>query len=264
MSNVRFIQADVRHLTFQPRSVDHVITDPPFSRYVQDRLLQGNRNLKLVKEVSADFVAIDDTSSGLELTELVKFVQVAKRWALFCCDIESLGDYKRADVGNWRRSCIYTKARAMPQLTGDRPGNRCEGIATFHNGKQNMRWNGKGTAGYWRAPSDEFDEVETPEFFCSPENRSTTLHPTAKPLLLALALVHFFTDVNEVVLDPFCGTGAFGIACALLERNYIGCDLSGEHVANASKRMALALASKDKHLARFEEWKKTKGVSLAA
>lgn len=38
---IRFICLDNKELDLAPGSVDHVITDPPYTKYVQNRLLAG-------------------------------------------------------------------------------------------------------------------------------------------------------------------------------------------------------------------------------
>jgi DNA modification methylase len=50
-------------------------------------------------------------------------------------------------------------------------------------------------------------------------------HETVKPISLMLWLIKLTTNnVNQVVLDPFCGSGSTGCACRLLNRNFIGID----------------------------------------
>ena len=40
------------------------------------------------------------------------------------------------------------------------------------------------------------------------------------------------------MFDPFMGSGTTAIAAAGLERNFFGCDISGEYVAIALERLA--------------------------
>lgn len=60
-------------------------------------------------------------------------------------------------------------------------------------------------------------------------------HETVKPVKLMLWLVNLVTsEPEQVVLDPFCGTGSTGCACELLDRKFIGidCDQTSLNVAN--------------------------------
>lgn len=60
-------------------------------------------------------------------------------------------------------------------------------------------------------------------------------HPTVKPLKLMEHFINLHTKANDVVLDPFCGSGTTCIAAKSLERNYIGIELDKEYV-NLSRR----------------------------
>jgi site-specific DNA-methyltransferase (adenine-specific) len=59
-------------------------------------------------------------------------------------------------------------------------------------------------------------------------------HPTVKPIQLMSYLVNLSSSENEVVLDPFMGSGTTGIACVLNGREFIGIDLDERYV-NISK-----------------------------
>jgi site-specific DNA-methyltransferase (adenine-specific) len=46
-------------------------------------------------------------------------------------------------------------------------------------------------------------------------------HPTVKPIDLMSYLVVLGSRKDDVILDPFAGSGTTGIACVFSERNYI-------------------------------------------
>jgi len=52
-----------------------------------------------------------------------------------------------------------------------------------------------------------------------------------------MRLVAMCTNENDLVLDPFCGSGTTGVASLTLGRNFIGIDLDPEHVALSARRM---------------------------
>lgn len=62
-------------------------------------------------------------------------------------------------------------------------------------------------------------------------------HRTQKPLELLLRLVAMCTNKNDLVIDPFCGSGTTGVACASLGRRFIGIDLDQKHIELAKLRM---------------------------
>jgi site-specific DNA-methyltransferase (adenine-specific) len=71
----------------------------------------------------------------------------------------------------------------------------------------------------------------------SSNSSDTGLHPTQKPLKLMQALIELTTKENQIVLDPFCGSGTTIIAATLLDRNYIGIELDDNYYKIATERL---------------------------
>ncbi len=63
-------------------------------------------------------------------------------------------------------------------------------------------------------------------------------HPAPFPIELPSRLIQLYTFNDEVVLDPFCGSGSACIAAIKAERHYIGYDTEKEYVELAEKRIA--------------------------
>lgn len=63
------------------------------------------------------------------------------------------------------------------------------------------------------------------------------LHPTQKPLLLMNALIELTTLPNQVVLDPFMGSGSTCVAAKSLNRQYIGFELDKNYFDIAQDRI---------------------------
>jgi len=74
------------------------------------------------------------------------------------------------------------------------------------------------------------------------------LHPTQKPLKLMQALIELTTKENQIVLDPFCGSGTTIIAAASLERKYIGIELDKNYYNNAVDRLSKYLELNENNL----------------
>lgn len=62
-------------------------------------------------------------------------------------------------------------------------------------------------------------------------------HPTQKPIGLLSYIILNRTDINDVIIDPFSGSGSTEIASSLLERNFIGSDIDNKFVLLAEKRI---------------------------
>jgi site-specific DNA-methyltransferase (adenine-specific) len=63
------------------------------------------------------------------------------------------------------------------------------------------------------------------------------LHPTQKPVAALAPLVRSFTLPDELVLDPFAGSGSSCAAAMLTGRKYIGIELDAEYFDQASARL---------------------------
>lgn len=213
------VHGDCRELLAQlpDGAVDIVACDPPYNdkTHANATRLSGDR----VSRIDIDFDSLTDeeiAALGLNLP------RIARRWALAFCALEQLGTYERASGKAWVRSGIYNRANGMPQVTGDRPAQACEGIAIMHRrGNGRMRWNGGGKRGIWT------HNVE----------KSERHHPTVKPLPLMLDLIRDFTEPDELVFDPFCGSGTTGVACLRLGRRFLGCERKAEHYETAVARL---------------------------
>lgn len=62
-------------------------------------------------------------------------------------------------------------------------------------------------------------------------------HPTQKPITLLKHFVRLLTNENDVVLDPFMGSGSSGVAAKQLGRRFIGVELSDEYYDLARQRI---------------------------
>lgn len=61
--------------------------------------------------------------------------------------------------------------------------------------------------------------------------------PTGKPLKLMSYLVTMGSREGDIVLDPFCGSATTCIAAMMLNRDYIGIEISPEYHEIALKRL---------------------------
>ena len=63
-------------------------------------------------------------------------------------------------------------------------------------------------------------------------------HPTQKPEQLMEHFVSILSDENDVVLDPFMGSGSVGVAAVRLNRRFIGIELEEKYYSIANSRIA--------------------------
>ena len=63
------------------------------------------------------------------------------------------------------------------------------------------------------------------------------LHPCEKPIDILKMYINNSSNQNDVVLDPFMGSGSTLIACKELNRNYIGYEIDKQYFNIAQKRI---------------------------
>lgn len=72
---------------------------------------------------------------------------------------------------------------------------------------------------------------------CSETRKIAENHFAVFPERLPSYFINGLTDENDVVLDPFCGTGTTLVAAKKLNRRYIGFDISKEYCEFSEKRL---------------------------
>lgn len=85
-------------------------------------------------------------------------------------------------------------------------------------------------------PSNFWDDISIP-FWSMPEN---TDHPTQKPEKLFAKLILASSRKDDVVFDPFMGSGTAPVVAKKLGRKYIGIEVNEEYCLWAAKRLLIA------------------------
>jgi site-specific DNA-methyltransferase (adenine-specific) len=214
------------------RSVDHVITDPPYEAeaHTLQRRVKGERGAladdgdgRVVRVAPLSFPPIAEADRLAVAREIAR---VVRRWAIVFCQAEAVASWRDALTKAglvYKRACVWVKLDAQPQLSGDRPGMGYESIVLAHV-RGRSRWNGGGKCGVYT--------------FCKNSNNPVRSgHPTQKPLLLMEALVRDFTDPGELICDPFSGSGTTGVACRRLGRSFVGWERDHKYAAIARRRI---------------------------
>lgn len=79
---------------------------------------------------------------------------------------------------------------------------------------------------------------QRPEFnYSVVSGKEKTAHPTQKPIKLMEELLKIHSNQEQLILDPFMGSGTTGIACLNLNRNFIGIELDPTYYNIAKTRI---------------------------
>jgi site-specific DNA-methyltransferase (adenine-specific) len=211
-------------------AVDHIIMDPPYSEHQHKSvrssgrlgMLDGNGRMSPCatrRVVDLQFDHLDVRTRRAVAREAAR---MTRRWVMAFSDDESSWLWRLSFVASgleYIRTALWRRDGA-PQFTGDRPASGHEQITLAHP-KGRKKWNGGGKCAIYDVPIVRYDRV----------------HTTQKPIGLMLAIVADFTDPDDLVLDPFCGSGTTGVACLRLGRRFLGIEKDAEYAKTAAERL---------------------------
>jgi site-specific DNA-methyltransferase (adenine-specific) len=84
---------------------------------------------------------------------------------------------------------------------------------------------------------DEFMEATTDVWEIPTESATRVGHPAPFPVDLPKRLIHLYTYYDDLVLDPFMGSGTTAIAALRTGRHFVGYDTDEAYVDNARARI---------------------------
>ena len=72
-------------------------------------------------------------------------------------------------------------------------------------------------------------------------------HPAPFPLEIPLRCIYSIFDdtTDNIIIDPYIGSGTTAVACKFLNQNYIGIDCSQEYIDMANDRINNYINEKD-------------------
>ena len=119
-----------------------------------------------------------------------------------------------------------------------RSGNHTLKYPSHPQADSSLYSNGKNASSTWTPnplgakPKDVFEIPTT----CNGMGEKTK-HPTQKPEELLRKLILASSQVGDIVLDPFSGSGTTLVVAEQLQRLWIGCEMSEEYNSWAIKRI---------------------------
>jgi site-specific DNA-methyltransferase (adenine-specific) len=198
-------------------TVDLVITDPPYESLEKHRAVGTTTRLKHSKASSNNWFDIFPNNRFAEL--FIELYRVLKRHAHFYlfCDSETAFVAKpiaeQCGFKFWK-PLVWDKRRIG---MGYHYRARYEFILFFEKGKR--RLNDLGVP----------DIIEAPRVYNG--------YPTEKPVVVSDILVRQSSQVGDIVMDPFCGSGSVGAAAVSTGRIFVGCDTCEEAVSVSRLRL---------------------------
>ncbi|WP_323929516.1 DNA-methyltransferase [Aeromonas caviae] len=206
--------------TIPSSSVDLVITDPPYESLEKHRKVGTTTRLKNSKASSNNWFEIfpNERFESL-LIEIYRVLNKNRHFYLFC-DQETMFIIKpiAEKVGfKFWKPIVWDKVSIG---MGYHYRARYEFILFFEKGKRKI------------------NDLSIPDILT--EKRVWKGYPTEKPVKIAETLIKQSSNVGEIVIDPFCGSGFVGHASELLNRSFRGNDINLEAVEITRNRIIKA------------------------
>jgi len=241
-------------------SVDLVFADPPYN-------LQLQGDLKRPDDSRVD--AVDDDWD--KFSSFSAYDDFTRAWLIACRRVMKpsatlwvIGSYHNIfrvgsilqDLGFWiLNDIVWRKSNPMPNFRGRRFTNAHETLiwAARDAAKHNYTFN------YEALKAGNDDVQMRSDWFiplCTGEERlkgadGKKLHPTQKQESLLARVILSASRPDDLVLDPFSGTGTTGAVAHRLRRRFIGIERSSEYAAAARERIAATEPMPEPALASF-------------
>lgn len=199
-------------------SVDHVITDPPYS----GRTHQNAKSNRGKGHGQSDINFAEMTDEKLRTV----FDEVSRKsngWVIATLDYMHAFMFENIPPEGLKvlRTGVWVKTNPMPQISADRPAQGWEAISYMWHTDKKPAWNGGGKHGNYILPTAQ-----------------GTGHPTSKPVSMLTDIVEKFTKKQEIILDPFAGSGSTLLAARNLDRQAIGVELEEKYCELIAQRLS--------------------------
>src|SRR5712675_1249312 len=254
-------------------SVDLVFADPPYN-------LQLQGDLKRPDDSRVD--AVDDDWD--KFSSFAAYDDFTRAWLIACRRVMKpsatlwvIGSYHNIfrvgtilqDLGFWiLNDVVWRKSNPMPNFRGRR----------FTNAHETLIWasreaGGKGYTFNYEALKAGNEDVQVRSDWtlalCTGEERlkgkdKKKLHPTQKPEALLARVILAASRPDDLVLDPFCGTGTTGAAAKRLGRRFLGIERDSGYAEAAKARIAAAEPLPEASLATFQTARDAPRVAFSA
>lgn len=212
--------------------VDAVITDPPYNvsvRNGRDGTTPGALKRKdgTSRKVQRDFGEWDRDWSPVDFLEhATRLLREGGSLVAFTSEF-LIGDYLKSGL-NHRNMIYWRKSNPTPAFK-----------MLYVRAIEMAIWQVKGTGWVWNGGGyvpNVYDGKVVAGFAVA--NGELREHPTQKPLWLMRAIIAQHTDTEELILDPFAGSGTTLVAAKFLSRRAIGIEHNETYCEAIARRLS--------------------------
>ena len=273
--NARILVGDcvAQMATLPAESVDLVFADPPYNLQLQNDLRRPDDSK--VDGVTDDWDKFASFKDYDEFTHA--WLKACKRVMKPSATLWVIGSYHNIfrvgailqDLDFWiLNDVVWRKSNPMPNFRGRR----------FTNAHETMIWasrdpGGKGYTFNYEALKAGNDDVQMRSDWtfplCTGDERlkgldGKKLHPTQKPEALLARVILSASRPDDLVIDPFSGTGTTGAVAKKLGRRFIGFERDPDYAKAAVKRINAVAPLEAPSIAPFVTVREAQRVPFSA
>ena len=211
------------------KSIDLIITDPPYlhekggrgKMLLGDSLDRNKFNMKKMSDFSKDDI----------YNFLIKTKRIMKKpqWYIFCSE-KQIPYYLNWTLENKFKFNILTWNKPLSIMNRERYSTNMEYIIRIYsNGCALNKLN---------LEKDKSKKIYYSKYKVYSQIRGKQkLHPSQKPTEIIQEIIELSSNENDIILDPFMGSGSTGVACLNLNRKFIGIELDENYFNIAKDRI---------------------------
>ena len=207
-------------------SIDLVVTDPPYK--TTSRGNAGNSGGMLQKKINMKGKVFkhNDIDPKVYIPEIFRVLKDGSHFYIMTnhINLQNMLNICTENGFHFIKSLIWNKGN---KIMGQFYMSQFEYILFFRKGK-GKKINKCGTADILNIPNKKTKGSD-----------GKNLHDTEKPVELMKVLIENSSQENQIVLDPFMGSGTTAIACINTNRNYIGFEIDPDYYEAAQERMRI-------------------------
>ena len=214
-------------------NADSVITDPPYKMEIHGRGFAAKRDYYS----RLDYGTATDFELSPEFYNLLLSKLNEKNMTFFCNKLMKL------DIENWAVGMGFTfdelvmcKSAPSPLTNNQWLPDKEFAVHVFRQLAVRGNYNTKRT---WFLDANYQDK--------------TVDHPSVKPIYILQHIIQNVSDIGQIVLDPFMGSGTTGVACVKMGRNFIGIEREKKYFDISCNRIKESYAQDDMFSPQLEK-----------